>query len=181
MFRSILQAGVILLVLVGCQQLLQKTNLLDSVDPGTISTATSEQIVGRVVRVIDGDTVSVLDKNNTQHRIRLAQIDAPETKQAYSNVAKEALSSLVANREVTVKVDGIDRYQRVLGELFIADQNVNLYLVRNGLAWAYTAYVTDDNYVVAQRLAQKEQRGLWADPHAVAPWEFRRQLRKQRQ
>ena len=178
MFRPILQIGVILIALVGCQQLLQNTTLSESATSGVSAIAPTEQIIGRVVRVIDGDTITVLDATNTEHRIRLAQIDAPETKQAYSNVAKEALSSLVANREVTVKVDGIDRYQRVLGELFIADQNVNLYLVRNGLAWAYTAYVTDDNYVVAQRLAQKEQRGLWADPHAVAPWEFRRQQRQ---
>lgn len=174
MFRSILQISVTLIALVGCQQLLQHTILSESGTSHVSGSAHSEQIIGRVVRVIDGDTVSVVEANNTQHRIRLSQIDAPETKQAYSSVSKEALSALIANQEVLVKVDGIDSYKRVLGELFIADQNVNLYMVRNGYAWAYTAYVTDTHYFEAQELAQKEQRGLWADPHAIAPWDFRR-------
>src|SRR5699024_1779401 len=114
-----------LLVLVGCQQLLQNTTLLENTTSSDAITASSEQIIGRVVRVIDGDTVSVLDATNTQHRIRLSQIDAPETKQAFSKVSKEALADFIANKEVRVKVDGIDRYKRVLGEIFIDDQNIN--------------------------------------------------------
>ena len=180
MFRPVLQIGIVLLVLVGCQQFLQSTILLESSTASDSATISSEQIVGRVVRVIDGDTVSVLDANNTQHRIRLSQIDAPETKQAFSRVAKEALSDLIANQEVRVKVDGTDRYQRVLGEIFIADQNINLYMVRNGFAWAYTDYVTDQRYFDAQAQAKKEQLGLWVDTHPIAPWDFRRQQREQR-
>ena len=181
MFRPILQIGVILIALVGCQQLLQNTTLSESATSGVSAIAPTEQIIGRVVRVIDGDTITVLDATNTEHRIRLAQIDAPETKQAYSNVSKNALSSLIANKEVTVKINGIDRYKRVLGEIFIADQHVNLYMVRNGFAWAYTTYATDKHYFEAQELAKKERQGLWADPHAVAPWDFRRQQREKDQ
>ena len=180
MFRSVLQICAFLIVLVGCQQLLQNRAAQDNIDSQS-ATAPTEQLVGRVVRVIDGDTVSVLDAQKAEHRIRLSQIDAPETKQAYSNAAKQTLSKLIANKEVTVKLDGVDRYKRVLGEIFIADQNVNLYLVRNGFAWAYTAYVTDKKYLDAQALAQKERLGLWADSDAVAPWDFRRQQRQQRQ
>lgn len=179
MFHPIFRIAIILLLLVGCQRLLQHV-----IEPSntTISTETvsadAEQIIGRVVRVIDGDTVVVLDGSNQQHRIRLAQIDAPETKQAYSMASKKALSDLIANKEVTVKVDGNDRYQRIIGEIFIDDKNVNLYLVKIGLAWAYTTYVTNDEYFKAQKLAQKKKLGLWADPHAVAPWDYRRQQRK---
>lgn len=180
MFRPILQAIIVLLVLVGCQQLLQSNSLLEKTTSSDGVTVLSEQIAGRVVRVIDGDTVSVLDANNIQHRIRLSQIDTPETKQAFSKVAKEALSDLIANKDVRVKIDGTDRYKRVLGEIFIADKNVNLYMVRNGFAWAYTDYVTDKRYLDAQALAKKEQRGLWVDAQPVAPWDFRRQQREQR-
>lgn len=180
MFRPVLQAIIVLLVLVGCQQLLQNTTLLENTTSSDAITASSEQIIGRVVRVIDGDTVSVLDATNTQHRIRLSQIDAPETKQAFSKVSKEALADFIANKEVRVKVDGIDRYKRVLGEIFIDDQNINLYMVSNGFAWAYTNYVTDERYFEAQAQTKKEQRGLWVDNRPVAPWDFRRKQREQR-
>ena len=173
---------LLLNLLVGCELLQEHTQTQPATAQKTASTVTEpskmEYLVGRVVRVADGDTVTILDANNTQHRIRLAQIDAPETKQAYSKVSKAALSELIATKEVTVKVDGIDRYKRVLGEIFIANKNVNLYMVRNGYAWAYTQYVTDNSYFKAQEAAQREQLGLWRDPHALEPWEYRKQQRK---
>lgn len=176
---------LLLNLLVGCQQLSQKRAINQAVGiantlPAVTDPSQMEFMVGRVVRVADGDTVTLLDANNTQHRIRLSQIDAPESKQAFSRVSKDALSNLIATKQVTVKIDGIDRYKRILGEIFIDDKNVNLYMVRHGFAWAYTEYVTDISYFEAQEAAQKEKQGLWRDPHAIAPWEYRRQQRQQK-
>lgn len=185
MFRSIWRISVILLLLVGCQYVLQNVTS-EGVKESTSSISKQgvptevEFIVGRVVRVIDGDTVSVLDADKTQHRIRLSQIDAPESKQPYSKVSKEALSALIADKEVKVKIAGIDRYQRVLGEIFIGDTNANLYLVEKGLAWAYTDYVTDPRYLKAQEIAEQKKLGLWRDPQPLAPWDYRHQQREQR-
>ena len=114
---------LLLNLLVGCELLQEHTQTQPATAQKTASTVTDpskmEYLVGRVVRVADGDTVTILDANNTQHRIRLAQIDAPETKQAYSKVSKDALSELIVTKEVTVKVDVIDRYKRVLGEILL--------------------------------------------------------------
>lgn len=189
MYLSIWRISVLVLLLlnllVGCQNLLQNRPLNQPVGiantlPGVTDPSQMEFLVGRVVRVSDGDTVTVLDANNTQHRVRLAQIDAPESKQAFSMVSKKALSELIAAKEVVVKIDGIDRYKRVLGEIFIDDKNVNLYMVRNGFAWAYTQYVSDNNYFNAQEAGQREKLGLWSDPHPMAPWDYRRHQRERR-
>lgn len=178
---------LLLNLLVACQNLQHNRAANQSVAAGMANISRNvpqplpkELLVGRVVRIADGDTVTVLDANNAQHRIRLTQIDAPESKQAFSRVSKDALSDLIASKEVIVKIDGIDRYQRVLGEIFVADKNINLHMVRQGFAWAYTQYVTDNSYFEAQEAAKKERLGLWRDPHPIAPWEYRRQQREQR-
>ncbi|SUA62834.1 hypothetical protein RP300_02443 [Oligella urethralis] len=140
--------------------------------------AAQSVLTGRVVKVSDGDSITLLDMNHKQHRVRLSQIDAPEQKQPFSRVAKEALADLIATKEVRLQIEGKDRYQRLLAEVFIGGTNVNLYMVRQGYAWAYTQYMTDNQYLEAQQAAQRERLGLWRDANPLAPWEYRRQQRK---
>ena len=119
-------------------------------------------IAGRVVGVIDGDTLDVLvDKRPV--RVRLAQIDAPEKRQAFGTRARQALSSLTFRQDVTVT-----------GTVYVGAVNVNNELVRQGMAWAYRRYVTDPAVIQIEAEARRERRGLWADPSPVPPWEFRR-------
>lgn len=174
---------LLLNLLVGCQNLKETRSASQTVGLASQSETLTDPmhlqvLVGRVIKVADGDTVTVLDANNTQHRVRLIQIDAPELKQPFSRVARDALADLIATKEVSIKVDGMDRYQRLLGEIFIDNLNVNLYMVRQGYAWAYTQYVTDSRYSDAQQAAQREKLGLWRDPNPLAPWEYRRQQRQ---
>jgi endonuclease YncB( thermonuclease family) len=136
-----------------------------------------DTIRGKVVKVADGDTITVLVAGNKQVRVRLYGIDAPENKQAFGRKSGDYLKELVATKEVTVKVRDIDRYQRVVGEvsIFGSFRSVNLLMVEAGLAWHYVRYARNDH-----ELAQAEQRarfrrvGLWADKDPVPPWEFRR-------
>ncbi|HAN9605061.1 TPA: micrococcal nuclease [Escherichia coli] len=130
-------------------------------------------IAGRVVGVIDGDTLDVLvDKRPV--RVRLAQIDAPEKRQAFGTRARQALSSLTFRQDVTVIEAGPDRYGRTVGTVYVGAVNVNNELVRQGMAWAYRRYVTDPTVIQIEAEARREKRGLWADPSPVPPWEFRR-------
>lgn len=62
----------------------------------------TQTLKGKIIRIFDGDTVVLLDGDNTQHKIRLHAIDAPEKKQPYGNKAKEHLSDLIAGKTVTV-------------------------------------------------------------------------------
>ncbi|QCM14261.1 micrococcal nuclease (plasmid) [Agrobacterium tumefaciens] len=130
-------------------------------------------IAGRVVGVIDGDTLDVLvDKRPV--RVRLAQIDAPEKRQAFGTRARQALSSLTYRQDVTVIEAGPDRYGRTVGTVYVGAVNVNNELVRQGMAWAYRRYVTEPAVIQIEAEARREKRGLWADPSPVPPWEFRR-------
>ena len=102
--------------------------------------AQADTLTGRVVRVTDGDTIVILDSANTQHKIRLTGIDAPERKQAFGTKSKEHLSDLVAGKFVFVEYAKRDRYQRILGKVLLSDQDMNLEQIKAGLAWHYKKY-----------------------------------------
>lgn len=134
---------------------------------------------GLIVGVTDGDTVTLLDKAQVQHKIRLAGIDAPEKKQAFGMRSKENLSDLVFNRQVTVETGKTDRYGREVGVVFVSGKDANLEQVRQGLAWHYKAYQKEQSetdkalYAHAEVEARAAKRGLWRDAEPVPPWEFR--------
>jgi endonuclease YncB( thermonuclease family) len=88
--------------------------------------AQSRPLVGRVVAISDGDTITVLDSNNIQHRIRLQGVDAPESKQAFGSRSKQNLSDLIFNKQVTVEWNARDRYQRILGKVMLEGRDINL-------------------------------------------------------
>lgn len=94
-------------------------------------------IIGRIVRVLDGDTVDVLETGNKLTRVRLAGIDAPEKNQPFGQRTRQELSSMVAQRPVTVTGEETDRYGRLLGTVWIGRTDVNAEQIRKGLAWAY--------------------------------------------
>ena len=93
-----------------------------------------EGLIGRVVKVSDGDTITVLDSSKTQHKIRLQGIDAPEKSQAFRNASRKFLAGLVANREVRVAWSKRDRYQRILGTVFVDGKDANLEMLKAGMA-----------------------------------------------
>jgi micrococcal nuclease len=130
---------------------------------------------GPVVSILDGDTIEVLH-NNRAERIRLNGIDCPEKGQAYGKRAKQAASELVFRKEVTLKTYGLDKYGRTIADVSLPDGViVNVELVRNGWCWWYQKYAPD-NVILAelQRRARKSGLGLWADPHPVPPWCYRK-------
>ena len=143
----------------------------------------AEVLVGRVIAVADGDTVTVLDASRQQHRIRLVGIDAPERGQAFGNRARQHLADRVFQREVQVEYDKRDRYGRILGKIVLDGEDINLMMVRDGMAWHYRQFQRDQRpadralYADAEREARATGRGLWADAHPLPPWEFRRQNR----
>lgn len=128
---------------------------------------------GRVVAIIDGDTLDVL-VDNRPVRVRLAQIDAPERSQAFGTRSRQALAALAFNQDVTVVDAGSDRYGRQLGTVFVAGANVNAEMVNQGMAWAYRQYVTDRSLFDLEGRARAARRGLWADPAPIEPWLYRR-------
>ncbi|NEN76340.1 thermonuclease family protein [Pelistega sp. NLN82] len=143
------------------------------------STVWATSFVGYVVGVLDGDTIEVIDKDKNRFRIRLNQIDAPEKSQPYGKKAKQFLSNLIFQKQVIIKWTKKDRYHRLLGQVYYYHQDINLLMIQNGYAWAYTRYLKDDYYLLVQKRAEKEKLGLWASHQpAIAPWEWRKNKRK---
>lgn len=131
---------------------------------------------GRVVRVADGDSLSLLDRDNKQHTIRLYGIDAPERDQPHGRSAGAALTALVANSRVGVTVVEEDDYGRLVGTVYVDGSNINLAMVRAGHAWWYRYYAPHDHpLATAEQEARQAQRGLWSDAAATPPWDWRRQ------
>lgn len=142
--------------------------------------ATAATLVGQVVGVTDGDTVTVLDEQRQQHKVRLAGIDAPEKKQPFGQRSKESLSDAVFGKTVSVEWGKVDRYGRIVGKIIVDTQDVNLGQVEAGLAWWYRKYSAEQSvadrglYAQAEEDAKREHLGLWGDAEPVAPWDWRR-------
>ena len=140
-------------------------------------------IEGRVVGVTDGDTITVLDHQNVQHRVRVASIDAPERKQPYSSRSKENLSWWIFNRTVVVESTKRDRYKRIIGQVFLDGHDIGLEQVRAGMAWWYRAYSKEQKhedrelYKQAELAAKERKLGLWRGRDPIPPWEWRKNQR----
>lgn len=132
------------------------------------------EITGKVVGVADGDTITVLTASKDSLKVRLYGIDAPESKQAFGNRAKQELSGMVFGRVVIVDVKQRDRYGRTVGLVTTNGVPVNQEMVRRGLAWWYRDYAKKDVQLAkAEAEAKSANRGLWSEKAPVPPWEFR--------
>jgi endonuclease YncB( thermonuclease family) len=144
------------------------------------TTTEAATLVGHVVGITDGDTITVLDSNQTQYKIRLAGIDAPEKKQAFGSASKKTLSDLVFDKVVSISYEKEDRYGRIVGKIMVNGKDANLEQVKRGMAWFYKKYqnemVLQDrlDYLHAQETAEESRVGLWADNDVIAPWDFRK-------
>jgi micrococcal nuclease len=134
---------------------------------------------GRVVGITDRDTISVTQSGKAEE-IRLNGIDCPERGQPFGRRAREFTSTLAFEKEVTVKVKGKDRYGRTVADVILPDgKSLNHELVKAGFAWWYREYAPDDQELRwLEKYARGDRRGLWSDPHAIPPWEFRQHPRR---
>lgn len=148
------------------------------------TTSNAETLTGRVVGIADGDTLTLLDATNTQHKIRLSGIDSPEKRQPFGQACKKSLSDLAYDRVVAVESNKLDRYGRVIGKVLVNGQDVNLEQVRRGCGWHYKKYqneqILDDqlSYNAAEGAARASRVGLWTDNEPMPPWEWRKARRK---
>jgi endonuclease YncB( thermonuclease family) len=158
------------------------------------SPALADTLHGMVVKIADGDTVSIVDDSGKKHRIRLAGIDAPEKNQSYGDVSTQSLLKLVSSKAVTIEYEKRDRYKRIvgkvlvdpLGEVFcvaldcVKKIDAGLEQIKAGLAWHYKYYQMEQSeddrrlYSEAELEARKNQIGLWKDEEPMAPWVWRK-------
>lgn len=145
--------------------------------------AYAERLTGSVVGIQDGDTLTLLDASRREQRIRLAGIDAPEARQRYGQAARRALSAEAFGREANANCPKTDKYGRKVCVVTVGGRDVGLALLEAGAAWHFKAFAQEQSpwervrYARAEEEARRRQAGLWADPEAVPPWEWRRGVR----
>jgi endonuclease YncB( thermonuclease family) len=146
------------------------------------ASAQPQLLIGKVVSVSDGDTITILDKQKRQYKIRLEGIDAPEINQDYGSRAKRSLSDLVLGKTVTVRFYGKDPDRQMISGVHRLHDTMDICQeqINRGMAWFYREYATNlpvntaAKYEQAETLARQETRGLWADSSPIPPWDFRR-------
>lgn len=159
----------------------------------TVSTNAVGQVVrsieGHVVDVYDGDTITVMDKDRNEWKVKLAAVDAPELGQTFGKKAKKELVELVIDRPVTVTFDRTEGGDRIVGIVELESQreilvsvfpiNINKYLVGQGFAWYDRSFERDQDvderklYSKLEADARQGKKGLWAEKNPVPPWTFR--------
>ena len=139
----------------------------------------SQTFTAKVIRVVDGDSVNVLRISDKEElRLRLYGIDAPEMKQPYGRESKDALKGILGpNTVISVEVLDKDRYNRLICELHLNNENisVNEWMVSEGNAWHYVKYAPDGmNLQSAEENARNNKLGLWSSGGPIPPWDFRK-------
>lgn len=111
----------------------------------------------QIIRIIDGDTIET-----TYGKIRLLGINTPEKNQPYYKQAKDYLEQY-KNKNITIKTNQQDQYNRHLAYVFYNNQLLNQELIKKGLAHTY--YYEKDQYYnqlkKAEQQAQQNQKGIW--------------------
>jgi endonuclease YncB( thermonuclease family) len=145
--------------------------------------ALSATLSGEVVGISDGDTITVIDADRKTHKIRLAGIDAPEKGQPFGKRSKESLSDMAYRRHALIEWSKADRFGRIIGKIVVDGQDVCLEQVRQGLAWHYKKYESEQasedrrSYSRAEIAAREAKVGLWADQAPTPPWDWRKAKR----
>ena len=136
------------------------------------------EIIGRVVGVTDGDTVTVIEQEDNgkinRFTVRLYGIDAPEKQQEFGTKAREFLSQLIFNKSVRIHFREIDHYGRIVGRIYDGEKEINVQMIAAGMAWHYKQYSPDQDYSRAELDAKKAKKGLWRYSGAVPPWIWRK-------
>lgn len=160
----------------------KQTTQFQKISPSQVQSSkvkTLKVITGKVIRVADGDTITVKSYQGKE-KIRFAQIDAPETShfgstpQPYSKESAAFLRSLVSNKNVRVDVETVDQYGRNVGTVFVDGINVNREMVKNGYAWVYRQYAHDETLMDLEKSARTNRMGLWTLDNPIYPPDFRK-------
>lgn len=139
----------------------------------------NDLMTARVVSVTDGDNLTVIESDNKQVLIRLHGLDCPEGKQAYGKRAKQFTSSQRFGTTIRYREVDIDRYSRTVATVYLEDgTELNLAIPKAGLAWHYKRYSKRQDYTVAEEESRRAGIGLWQEPNAIPPWEWRRNKRR---
>ncbi|WP_261511419.1 thermonuclease family protein [Chryseobacterium paludis] len=136
------------------------------------------QTKAKVIGIKDGDTILVLDQDNNQVTLRLAEIDCPEKGQPFGKNAKQFTSDLVYGKQIQYYKTNSDRYGRIIAKVYFNnDQYLSEKIIKEGFGWWYYQYSDNQNLGVLESKARSLKLGLWSGSGTVSPWEWRKAKR----
>jgi endonuclease YncB( thermonuclease family) len=144
--------------------------------------AAEDGLAGRVVAIVDGNTLNLRDSANRPHRIRLLAIAAPQKLQPFGDHSMAALNALASGRDVVAECVKLDRNRQEVCKITMGGTDINLELVRGGMAWWYRQDVREQTpadqteYQQAEFQAKIRRLGLWAEKNPVPPWQWHHPL-----
>ena len=165
----------------------------------TSSAKVIRPVYATIIHVSDGDSITLETKEKTKLKIRLYGIDAPEIEirnrntleivkpgQPFGRESRKHLASQVLNNNVRLEILDIDRYRRMVAIVWREDLNVNLEMIRVGMAEAYIEYLKDEPYkaqfIQAEREARDRKVGVWSQGSKYErPCEFKRRTMPNKQ
>lgn len=137
-------------------------------------------ISGTVVGITDGDTLTLLDAQKQQHKIRFAGIDAPEKVQPFGSKSQANLGQLAFQKQATADCPKRDRYGRLVCKVSVDGQDIGLQQITDGMAWWYQKYAKEQSpddrvtYEQAETMAKLRRMGLWSESNPTPPWAWRK-------
>ena len=140
----------------------------------------ADVIHGEVIAIRDADTISVINDNNEEIWVRLAEIDLPEKFQIHGDIAREALRAKTYKKRVSVELQGEDPYGRLIGNVFVDRDWINRELVKEGHAWHFRHHSNDPELEYAEKTARADGLNIWEEDSPMPPWEFRERQKTQR-
>lgn len=136
------------------------------------------QTKAKVIGVKDGDTILILDQNNNQTTLRLAEVDCPEKGQPFGKNAKQFTSDLVYGKQIQYYKTNSDRYGRIIAKVYFNnDQYLSEEIIKKGFGWWYFQYSDNEDLGVVESKARSLKLGLWSGNETVSPWEWRKAKR----
>jgi endonuclease YncB( thermonuclease family) len=140
-----------------------------------VDAASGETIEGKVVAVADGDTLSIVAKDAKRRSVRLAEIDAPERKQAFGAASRKSLSEICLRKTAVVETTETDSHKRVIGKVKCGDVDASTEQVRRGMAWVRSGNILPNSPLPEMEAnARLRGLGLWAGEKPEPPWEWRK-------
>jgi micrococcal nuclease len=134
----------------------------------------NEMISGKVVTVIDGNTLEVFTSEKETYKILLFGVDSPELGQEFGDKAKRYLEKLILDKNVTIEIQGKDRLGNRLGIILIEGEDPRMQLLEEGLAWTSERQPIQEFETIKEK-AREKGKGLWKEQEPTPPWIFRRQ------
>lgn len=137
------------------------------------------QTVAKVVGITDGDTITVLLDGNIQKKLRLAEVDCPESGQPFGKNAKQFTSEQVFGKQISFIETDTDRYGRTIAKVYYdGEKYLSADIIKAGLGWWYYHFSKDKSLGDLEQKAKQKKLGLWQDNNAVSPWEYRKMKRE---